>query len=493
MTDQEALAAPLDSARFQAEANVLREALLDAQFELADRAGGAILILLNGADGAGKGAVLNRLYEWLDPRTVANLVYDITDRDERRRPPAWRYWRDLPKRGRIGVMIGSWYHRVLLGRVLGDLGKRAFRERLDEINRIEDMLEAEAITPVKIWLMPETRDLSFKGKPDAPPGSPGNPLVREWTEIDTKKERKRLIEAAQEMERITTNARSPWHIVRTNDPRARDLEVGRILLVNLHDELGRKRHRRTRPPARPRRITGTPARLPALDLGQKLEHDVYEKALAEAQLRIFTLTQSKAFRDRGLVCVFEGNDAAGKGGAIRRLRSALNPVRSRVHPIAAPSDEELLRPFLWRFWRRIPPLGHVSVFDRSWYGRVLVERVEGFAAQPEWKRAYGDINDFESQLDQAGYIVQKFWLAIDQDEQLRRFNERKETPHKRFKITDEDWRNRDKWPLYEAAVEDMIALTSTPEAPWTLVESNCKRFARVKVLRTLADRLEAAL
>ncbi len=202
---------------------------------------------------------------------------------------------------------------------------------------------------------------------------------------------------------------------------------------------------------------------------------------------------SAAFRDRALVVVFEGNDAAGKGGAIRRLRSALNPIHSRVHPIAAPSDEELAHPFLWRFWRRIPPRGQVGVYDRSWYGRVLVERVEGYAAPGEWKRAFSEINDFEAQLTRSGYIVQKFWMAIDADEQLARFEARKETPHKRFKITDDDWRNRGKWPLYAAAVEDMIALTSTPEAPWTLVESNCKRFARVKVLEALAERLEKAL
>jgi polyphosphate kinase 2 (PPK2 family) len=210
-------------------------------------------------------------------------------------------------------------------------------------------------------------------------------------------------------------------------------------------------------------------------------------------MRLFELTHSRAFYGRALVCAFEGNDAAGKGGAIRRLRAALDPITSHVHPIAAPSDEELARPYLWRFWRRIPPRGHVAIFDRSWYGRVLVERVEGYAAPADWRRAYYEINDFERQLADSGYIVQKYWLAIDQDEQLRRFEARKETPHKRFKITDDDWRNREKWPLYEAAVEDMIALTSTPEAPWTLVESTQKRFSRLKVVETLVDRLEKAL
>jgi polyphosphate kinase 2 (PPK2 family) len=165
----------------------------------------------------------------------------------------------------------------------------------------------------------------------------------------------------------------------------------------------------------------------------------------------------------------------------------------RVHPFGSPTDDERAQPFLWRFWRHVPLRGHTAIFDRSWYGRVLVERVEGFAAPTEWQRAYGEINDFEAQLTRTSYIVHKFWLAIDPDEQLRRFEERRETPHKRFKITNDDWRNREKWPLYAAAVEDMIALTSTEAEPWTLVESNSKRFSRVKILRTLADRLEVEL
>jgi polyphosphate:AMP phosphotransferase len=490
----EAGVAPMDSDRFEAEATVLREALLDAQFDLAEGRRRAVLILLNGADGAGKGQVLNRLYEWLDPRTLASLTYDITDHGDRSRPPAWRYWRDLPARGRIGVMIGSWYHAVLLERAIGGVGRKAFTTRLAEIDRIEAMLEADGVGLVKIWLMlGNGRAPGPKHDPGARPGSPGNPLVREWVEIDTKKERKRLVEAARELILETGDGPSPWHIVDADDRRARDLAVGRIVLEALQGASRWKRPRRVPPPTQPRRVSHTPAVLPALDLTRTLDADSYEQALAAAQARIFALTQRPEFRERALVCAFEGNDAAGKGGAIRRLRSALNPITTQVHSIAAPSDEELAHPFLWRFWRRVPRRGRVAIFDRSWYGRVLVERVEGYATPQEWKRAYSEINDFEAQLARAGYVVQKFWLAIDEDEQLRRFEERKETPHKRFKITEDDWRNRAKLPLYSAAVEDMIALTSTEDAPWTLVESNCKRFARVKVLETLADRLEAGV
>ena len=197
-------------------------------------------------------------------------------------------------------------------------------------------------------------------------------------------------------------------------------------------------------------------------------------------------------RRHALVAVFEGNDAAGKGGAIRRVTEALDPREYRIIPIAAPTDEELAQPYLWRFWRHIPARGQFTIFDRSWYGRVLVERVEGFCSQSDWLRAYGEINDFEESLADHGVVLVKFWLAIDKDTQHARFKEREATPHKRFKITDEDWRNREKWDQYVDAVEDMVDRTSTGLAPWTLVEANDKRFARVKVLRTINDALERA-
>jgi len=231
----------------------------------------------------------------------------------------------------------------------------------------------------------------------------------------------------------------------------------------------------------------------ALTLQQPMGKRAYERRLEELQGRLDALVRDARFAKRSLVVVFEGMDAAGKGGAIRRVTAALDVRRYQVVPIAAPTDEELAQPYLWRFWRRMPGHGRVVIFDRSWYGRVLVERVEGLCAPADWMRAYAEINDFEEQLIENGTVVVKFWLAIDPEEQLRRFREREQDPLKRYKITPEDWRNREKWPQYELAVGDMIERTSTEIAPWTLVEANNKYYARVKVLHTLCERLEASL
>ena len=233
--------------------------------------------------------------------------------------------------------------------------------------------------------------------------------------------------------------------------------------------------------------------LTALDMSKALAKKKYESELAEWQGRLNALCRDERFQGRSLIAVFEGNDAAGKGGTIRRITSALDARQYRIVPIAAPTEEERAQPYLWRFWRQVPRHGRVTIFDRSWYGRVLVERVEGFCGEADWMRAYAEINDFEDQLVRDGAVVAKFWLAISKDEQYRRFKEREDTRFKRFKITDEDWRNREKWDDYEQAVCDMVDRTSTEIAPWTLVPANDKNYARIHVLRTLCEHLERSL
>jgi len=276
------------------------------------------------------------------------------------------------------------------------------------------------------------------------------------------------------------------------DPNYRSLAVGKILLEGLQNALKAKAlGRQTNIAPLGESIDGR-SLLGSLDMTLRLDKNDYQEQLIVEQARLAGLLRDKRMRRHALVAVFEGNDAAGKGGAIRRVAAALDPRQYRIVPIAAPTEEERAQPYLWRFWRHIPARGKFTVFDRSWYGRVLVERIEGFCSQADWMRAYGEINDFEEQLHDAGVVVVKFWLSIDEQTQLERFQEREQIPFKRFKITEEDWRNRDKWDAYSEAVGDMVDRTSTEVAPWTLVEANDKRWARVKVLRTINEALEAA-
>ena len=230
-----------------------------------------------------------------------------------------------------------------------------------------------------------------------------------------------------------------------------------------------------------------------LDLAQTIDKKSYQTELERYQGKLAVLTRSAKFKDITVIAMFEGNDAAGKGGAIRRITSALDARYYSVVPVAAPTEEERAQPYLWRFWRHVPRRGRLTIFDRSWYGRVLVERVEGFCSKADWMRAYSEINDFESQLARHNIVVVKFWLAISNEEQLKRFKEREKIGFKRFKITEEDWRNRKKWSEYEHAVCDMVDRTSTAIAPWTLVEANDKNFARIKILKTLCRQIEATI
>lgn len=229
--------------------------------------------------------------------------------------------------------------------------------------------------------------------------------------------------------------------------------------------------------------------LEALDLGLRLGHDEYVRQLTRRQVQLRELGYQVYLRKRPVVLIFEGWDAAGKGGAIKRITEKVDPRGYVVYPISAPTGEDKARHYLYRFWRRLPELGQIAIFDRSWYGRVLVERVEGFAREAEWKRAYKEINSFERQLRDYGTILMKFWIHITREEQLRRFEERQKIGYKAWKLTEEDWRNREKWGAYEDAVEEMLLKTSTSTAPWTLVEGNDKYWARVKILKLLVQTL----
>jgi polyphosphate:AMP phosphotransferase len=295
---------------------------------------------------------------------------------------------------------------------------------------------------------------------------------------------------------LTSTGFAPWTLVDAEDKHYRNLTVVTTLLQGLREALARP----LRPaaggpveakPALPTRSEGNVIR--DLDLGKKLTDREYDRLMPDLQATLGRLARKLHDSQRSMILVFEGADAAGKGGAIRRLTAAVDPRLYRVTSVAAPTDEERAHPYLWRFWRHLPGRGHITIYDRSWYGRVLVERIEGFCAPEDWRRAYSEINGFEEQLTEFGIIILKFWLAIGPDEQLKRFKDRQGTPYKQYKITEEDWRNRAKWDAYEAAAADMVERNGTDAAPWVLVEANDKAWARVKVIKAVVRRLKKEL
>jgi len=363
------------------------------------------------------------------------------------------------------------------------------------VRDFERMLVRERVVLVKYWIHLSSRDQKRRlAKLDRDRRTTWKITSADWASARQYGKHHDLWEHTL---RETSTDVAPWYVVEGADDRYRDMTVGRILLDTMRRVLTpaprRTIERRRAPRGRPPTVIDNVKLIRDLDLTQRLAEAVYDRELVRWQGRIAKAAVNRAFAKRSLVLVFEGADAGGKGSSIRRVVQALHPSQYTIAPIAAPTDEELAHPYLWRFWRQLPRRGQVVVFDRSWYGRVLVERVEGFAEESDWMRAYDEIVRFEEELVSAGAVVCKVWLQISKDEQMRRFRAREKTPFKRFKITADDWRNRKRWNDYEHAVCDMVERTSTEIAPWTLVEANDKRFARIKILRTIVKRLEAAL
>jgi polyphosphate:AMP phosphotransferase len=482
----------IDKDTYNKEVPVLREALLQAQYRLKEQARFPVLILINGIEGAGKGETIKLLSEWMDPRLIRVDSFDVPTDEELSHPPAWRYWRRLPPKGQTGIFFGNWYSKLLEDRVHGRIKKAELERAIDRAQRFERMLCAEGTLIFKFWFhLSKDRMLQrLESLKDDPLHSWRiSPL--DWQQSKTYD---RFVKHGELILRRSSRDFAPWYVIEGSDERYRSLTAGRLLLEGLNAALDAA----DPPLSQPHTATielklDQASLLGSLDMQQSLSKDHYKEQLGHEQARLSQLLRDPRLRKRGVLALFEGHDAAGKGSAIRRVTGALDPRLYRTIQIAAPSEDELAQPWLWRFWRNVPARGQFIIFDRSWYGRVLVERVEGFCSPDEWLRAYTEINEFEEQLVDAGVVVVKFWLSIDKQTQLERFKEREDTPHKRFKITEEDWRNREKLDDYSNAVADMVDRTSTEIAPWTLVEANDKRFARVKVLRTLNDALEEAI
>ncbi|WP_382220226.1 polyphosphate:AMP phosphotransferase [Hydrogenophaga atypica] len=488
----------IDKASYKREEPQLREALLGAQYELLRQARAAVVVLVNGVPGAGKGETVNLFNEWMDPRHIRTEAFGPAGSDGR--PDMWRFWQVLPPKGHIGILFGSWYTDPLTDHVVGHDKHDRFLHRLERIRQFEQMLVSEGVVLLKLWfhLSKKAAKARFKLL-ESDPKTAWRVTTQEWNHL---KQHDQWVVASEEALRKTSTGDAPWRVIEGADPAYRSLTAGRLLLDALNASIKASLKAKSAVPERV--TTATPAALsaPALDglsllaaqvYGRHLSRKRYEDQLELLQGRLNGLSRRLETQQRSLVLVFEGMDAAGKGSTLRRVTQSLDARHYRVVPVAAPNENERAQPYLWRFWRYIPHQGHMTLFDRSWYGRVLVERVEGFCTEAAWMRAYGEINEFEEQLSEAGAVVVKFWLAITPEEQLRRFEERKNTAHKQYKITEDDWRNRAKWPLYAQAVGDMIDRTSTRTAPWHVIASDDKLWSRIEVLRTLCERLEAAL
>jgi AMP-polyphosphate phosphotransferase len=482
----------LDKKEFRREEPRLRQHLLDLQYAVLGKGDFQVIILVNGVDGAGKGETVNLLNEWMDPRHIQTRAFGAMTDLERERPEMWRFWQALAPKGRIGILFGSWYTDPILARVMGHEKRAEFERRLERIRHFERMLVSEGALLLKFWFhlskkaqKRRLKELSSRKQTAWRVGP------QEWEHFEHYDE---FVDVCEDALRETSTGEAPWDIIEGSDHEYRSLTAGRLLGEALAARLKGERpvlSQPAPPPAAPP-VDGRTL-LTSFDYKRALGRDTYAKRLAKLQGHLNLLTRSKKMRSRSVVMVFEGMDAAGKGSTIRRITQAIDARFYRVIPIAAPTDEERAQPYLWRFWRHIPGHGRTAIFDRSWYGRVLVERVEGFACEFDWMRAYHEINDFEEQLTESGAIVVKFWLAITPAEQLRRFKAREKTSYKRFKITAEDWRNRKKWPGYARAVNDMIDRTSTDPAPWDVIASDDKLFARIEALQRLCERIESSL
>ena len=477
---------------YKAEEPKLREALLHAQYDLKENGKFPVVILIAGVEGAGKGETVNLLNAWMDPRHIRTTAFGETTDEESERPPMWRFWRALPPRGKVGVLFGAWHSQPIIDRVRGKIGENAFARHINEILLFEKMLADEGVLLLKYWFhLSKAQQRARLETLEKDRRSRWRVTDLEWKYFKIYDE---FVSVCEPFLRKTSTGEAPWIVVPGADARYRSLAFGRHLLAAMRERLDDKA-----PKQKPDR---NPPLLPdidrlnvirALKLKQTMSEAAYDNKLEKWQGKLNALSRDRGMRNLAVIVVFEGNDAAGKGGAIRRVTQALDARHYENVSVAAPSEEERAQPYLWRFWRHVPRRGRIVIFDRSWYGRVLVERVEGFCAEPDWMRAYVEINEFERQLRENNTVIVKFWLATSKAEQLRRFKERENVSFKRFKITEEDWRNRKKWDAYERAVCDMVDRTSTAIAPWTLVEADNKEFARIMVLKTLGRAIKVAL
>ena len=474
------------SAELKAEIKQMREHLSGLQQTIRAK-GLPIIVLVEGWAAAGKGSLINELISELDPRFYNVTSPVITPESESRYPFLYPYASAIPENGKIMFYDSGWMEDCVRKYLHREITQSEYKKRIRAVNEFERQLRDGGYLVLKLFVdidedeqrkrlraLREDYETAWRVTPEDLWQQREYKLFRETYERFMEKTGK-LIE---------------WHVLDGSKKRAALRDAFKLLNKQVDEALEKGRYI-GKPYEEEFPLVKMP-KLASVDLSPALSDEEYKEELKKLQKRLAELHNVIYRKKIPVILCYEGWDAAGKGGNIRRIARPLDPRGFDVMPIASPEPHELARQYLWRFWTRLPRSGHVCIFDRTWYGRVMVERLEGFCAEDDWKRAYNEINEFERQLTDWGAVVLKFWIHIDQDTQLARFTDRQNTPEKQWKLTEEDWRNREKWPQYEEAIDEMLEKTSTENAPWFIIESNDKKYARIKTLKIVIDALEKA-
>ena len=448
-----------------------------------------VLVLFEGWGAAGKGTVLGKVIRDLDPRFFTAVSMHQPSSDELRKPFLCRYFTQIPEAGQFYFLDTGWMSEITKGRLSGDLSDTDYRKRLGSVRRFERSLTDNGYLVLKFFFHVDQKEQ--KKRLDKLQASKDTAWQVDDFDRWENKHYQKCYDVYDSFMEDTSSASSPWYIVDASSKKWAALQVIEAITAGI--EIALENQALTIPLIQNVFPLVKMPKLADIDLTPEVPEDEYRAELKVLQTKLRTLHNQAYRRGIPIIIAYEGWDAAGKGGNIKRLTSALDPRGYEVHPIASPKPHEKSRHHLWRFWTRLPKTGHFAIFDRTWYGRVMVERLEGFCSENDWQRAYNEINEFEKELADWGAVIVKFWVHIDKDTQLARFTDRQNTPEKQWKITDEDWRNREKWDLYEEAIDEMIAKTSTTYAPWYILESNDKKYARLKALKTVIAALEEKL
>lgn len=455
-----------------------------------------VMVVFEGWGASGKGTMISRLIQPLDPRGFKVFTIQAENEEEHMHPFLWRFWTKTPAKGRMHIFDRSWYRRVITEQMDAPMDQKRLDAAYHQILSFEEQLSADGTLIIKFFLhiSADEQEKRLK-KLERSSETKWRVTKADWKHF---KQYKAYLPMYDHMLEQTDMSWAPWHVIEATDREYAAVKVMTIVAGMIEERLNEKNAKESRSHLAERaqeELPGTEETmrttvLDGVDVSLTMTKEDYKKRLSVLQKELTRLQNEMYLKRIPVVVALEGWDAAGKGGAIKRLTEPLDPRGYEVVPTAAPNDIEKAHHYLWRFWRAMPKDGHMTIFDRTWYGRVMVERIEGFCSQAEWRRAYREINQMEQNLTDHGVIVLKFWLQIDKDEQERRFNERMEDPEKQWKITDEDWRNREKWDAYVKAVDEMILRTSTTYAPWTIVEADSKYYARIKILETVVRALK---